>query len=92
VAHPAGGPAVAEKFVLLEPDPEWVISPAAGKAVLARIARESGGRFLAMGQPLPPPPRAREPWHSYPPLLLLTGAILLMSPRPAPFRRRNVRS
>ena len=81
------GPAVAEQLVLLEPDPEWAVTPAAGKAALARLARVSGGRFVAAGTPLPPPPAEREPWHPHPPLLLLAGAVLLLSPRPAPFRR-----
>jgi Mg-chelatase subunit ChlD len=86
VARAEGGPGLAEQFVLLEPDPEWAISPAAGKAVLARLARESGGRLVVAGEPLPPPPRDRAPWHAHPPLLLLAGAILLLSPRPASFR------
>jgi hypothetical protein len=53
----------------------------------AALARQSGGRFVVAGTPLPPPPAERKPWHPHPPLLLLAGAILLLSPRPAPFGR-----
>jgi len=88
VAAAADGPAAAEQLILLEPDPEWAVTPSAGKAALARLARTSGGRFVVAGTPLPPPPAERRPWHPHPPLLLLAGAVLLISPRPAPWRRK----
>ncbi len=75
--------AIARRLVEVG-DPEWAISPAAGKARLARLARATGGRLLTQGEPPPPPPAApAPPLHP----LLLAAAALLLSPRAAPPHR-----